>query len=192
MGKWKLAFMILLACNILFVVIITGLIFSSGNKGNDIAGKSEKIDSVPVFVQTDKESLTILINDYLKKESNSEKLEYHVDLKDEVYLSGAVKAFNSKITMEMVFHPEVINEQTMRFYVNELSIGKLKLPIAYVLKYMESEYNFPKAVNINSKKKYIDVHLNELTFNSNMSVHVDSFDLKKDEIAFFLFMPVNE
>lgn len=192
MNKWKIAFIVLLSLNVLFVAVITGLVFSSKGNKQESSYEAEKVESVPLLVQTDKKSLTALVNDYLKKESMSKTLQYHVELKDKLYLTGTMKAFSKDIEMEIVFQPEVINEQTMRLHVNEFTIGKLQLPIGYVLKYMEGEYNFPKAVNINSKEKYMDVHLNELTFNSNMTANVESFDLKKDKIAFRLFMPINE
>jgi uncharacterized protein YpmS len=145
---------------------------------------------IPFLISTEKKSLTDLINHYLEEETDQKNLQYRVELEENVNVYGVIKAFNKDIDMTLILEPKVKFDGNMQLLVKELSIGRLKLPISYVLKYMNTNYDLPNYVVIDSGKKEIDINLDELTLKNGLSARAESFNLKKDDITFTLFVPL--
>ena len=192
MNKWKVSFLVLAIINLLFMVsVVTFLLLPSEKPLKEIRtelnGEGAK---VPFLIRSQKDTLSDLINHYLEEETVQENLQYRVELEESVYVYGAIKAFNKDIDMTLILEPKVELDGNMQLLVKELSIGQLKLPVSYVLKYMKTYYELPGYVNIDPGKKVIDVHLDELTLKNGLSAKAESFNLKNDDITFTLYVPL--
>ncbi|MGM7722028.1 YpmS family protein [Metabacillus sp. Hm71] len=191
MNKWKLSFFILLVINLLFVLLIASLLFIPSQKPSEKVNHADKEEiAVPFLISTDKKSLTDLINHYLEEETDQENLQYRVELKENVNVYGVINAFNKDINMALILEPIVKPDGNMQLFVKELSIGRLKLPVSYVLKYMNTNYDLPDYVVIDSGKKIIDINLDQLTLKNGLSARAESFNLKEDDITFQLLVPL--
>jgi uncharacterized protein YpmS len=192
LNKWKISFLILTIINLLIIISLFAFILLPSKQSNNV-GKTEKMGediTVPFLIRAQKNSLTDLINHYLEEETAQENLQYRVELKENVYVYGVIDAFNNEINMTLILEPKVKSDGNLQLKVKELSIGQLKLPVSYVLKYMNSNYHLPSYVKIDSGKKMIDIHLDELTFKNGLSARVESFDLENDDITFTLYVPL--
>ncbi|KKI88686.1 hypothetical protein WQ54_29675 [Bacillus sp. SA1-12] len=191
MNKWKISFLILLSLNLLFVLLISAFLLTPDKKPSEQINQADNAEkTVPFMISTDKKSLTELINHYLVEETDQENLQYRVELKENVNVYGVINAFNKDINMALILEPIVKPDGNMQLYVKELSIGRLKLPVSYVLKYMTTYYDLPHYVVIDSGKKIIDINLDQLTFKNGLSARAESFNLKEDNITFQLFVPL--
>jgi uncharacterized protein YpmS len=193
MNKWKISFLVLAIINLLFIIIVATLLLSPGKKPAEEEVKSEKKGeeaSIPFLIRTQKNPLTELINHYLEEETAQENLQYRVQLEDYVNVYGVIEAFNKDINMTLILEPKVKADGNMQLLVKELTIGQLKLPVSYVLKYMITYYDFPSYVKIDSGKKVINIHLDELTLKNGLSARAESFNLTKDDITFTLYVPL--
>ncbi|OAS86103.1 MULTISPECIES: YpmS family protein [Metabacillus] len=192
MNKWKLSFLVLIIINVLFIIFVTtSLLIPSEKPIEEVkTDKNSEDVLIPFLISTEKKSLTDLINHYLEEETDQKNLQYRVELEENVNVYGVIKAFNKDIDMTLILEPKVKSDGNMQLFVKELSIGRLKLPISYVLKYMSTNYDLPNYVVIDSSKKEIDINLDELTLKSGLSARAESFNLKKDDITFTLFVPL--
>jgi uncharacterized protein YpmS len=192
MNKWKISFLVLIIINVFFIIFVTTSLLIPSKKPNDEVKMDKKGEDVliPFLISTEKKSLTDLINHYLKEETDQKNLQYRVELEENVNVYGVIKAFNKDIDMTLILEPKVKSDGNMQLLVKELSIGRLKLPISYVLKYMNTNYDLPNYVVIDSSKKEIDINLDELTLKNGLSARAESFNLKKDDITFTLFVPL--
>ncbi|WP_226666732.1 YpmS family protein [Metabacillus litoralis] len=192
MKKWKLSFLILLGLNLFILIVFLVFLFSPTDRNHTVE-KPQEIESdatVPFLISTQKDHLTSLINRYLEEEADQENLNYTVELEDEVNVYGSVKAFNKDINMKLILEPTVKKDGNVQLHVKEMSIGQLQLPVSYVLKYMNTYYELPSYVVIDSSEKVIDIYLDELTFKNGLSARAESFNLKKDDITFTLYVPM--
>lgn len=192
MNKWKISFLVLIIINVLFIIFVTTSLLIPSEKPNEEV-KTDKNSAdvlIPFLISTEKKSLTDLINHYLEEETGQKNLQYRVELEENVNVYGVIKAFNKDIDMTLILEPKVKSDGNMQLFVKELSIGRLKLPISYVLKYMSTNYDLPHYVIIDSSKKVIDINLDELTLKNGLSARAESFNLKKDDITFTLFVPL--
>lgn len=185
-------FLILAGINLIFFILVVSFLAMPIDKPN-MSEKKQETDTqetVPFLIRSEKSTLTRLVNHYLEKETDQENLKYSVELKDKVIVYGVIKAFSKDIDMKLVLEPNVENDGNVQLLVNELSIGQLKLPVSYVLKYMNTYYDLPKYVVIDSSEKLIDIHLDELTLKNGLSARAESFNLETDDITFTLYVPL--
>ncbi len=172
------------------VLIFFGLLFAP-NK--EVAPKENVVstDHVNLSVETNKEDLTRVINNFLKKEAKDNPLNYKVLLTERVMLLGTITVFGKEIDMVMTFKPEVIENGDLLLQQEAFTVGQVSLPVSFVLRYINDYYNLPEWVQIDSKKQDIYVYLSEMKMKSDMKVAVETFDLSKDELRFKLQVPID-
>ena len=189
-NKWKFLFLTLLALNLVCVLIFLGLLFAP-NKEVSPKEKVISTNHVNLSVETNKEDLTRVINNFLKKEAKDNPLNYKVLLTERVMLLGTITVFGKEIDMVMTFKPEVIENGDLRLQQEAFTVGQVSLPVSFVLRYINDYYNLPEWVQIDSKKQDIYVYLSEMKMKSDMKVAVETFDLSKDELRFKLQVPID-
>ncbi|MDQ0228877.1 YpmS family protein [Metabacillus malikii] len=193
MKKWKYAFWIIVSLNFLVVILLGGFLLLPSDrqtKSMDISHQKNEEESVPFLISSNKESLTTLINHYLTKETDQENLKYYVELDEHVNVYGTIQAFSKEINMQLILNPIVSKEGNIKLKVIELSIGQLKLPLSYVLKYMQSHYDLPEYVIIKPNDKEIDIQLDELQLKNGFRAKAERFQLETDDIMFTLYVPL--
>lgn len=191
MKKWKIAFITLLSFNLIFLLFVVVSPFLPAERPKMEANDLVKEDTIPFTVSSSKKDLNQLINYYLVKEARADELNYRVELDDEVNLFGKVRAFNKDIDLTLTFDPQVKKDGNMLLKVKRLSIGRLPIPVPYVMSYIKKEYPLPEYVYINPKNESIDVQITELKFENNLRAKAESFDLKNDNIKFRLYVPMD-
>jgi uncharacterized protein YpmS len=189
-NKWKLGFFVLLGIDLLIVMIIMFLVLTPAKK-QDISNEQETAgDDVPFYVQSNKEDLNKLINYYLKKEANPSPVDYQVNLGNEVEMEGTIPFLSEELNMKLTFDPEAQKNGDLVLKQKKISLGRLHLPVPYVLKLIEDNYNLPTGVDIKPDQKIVYINMHKFTLKNNTKVKVDQFDLKQNKIAFTILVPV--
>ncbi|XJZ25860.1 YpmS family protein [Bacillota bacterium Lsc_1132] len=190
-NKWKQGFFLLLGIDLLIVIILLLLaVLPATNKGEKPLQKGPAGESVSFYIKSNKEDLNKLINHYLKKEAADAPIDYQVKLADEVELYGILPFFSEKLNMKLTFEPEALENGDLVLRQKSISIGSLHLPVAYVLKFISENYKLPTGVDIRPNDKMVYMNMDQLKLQSDAKVKVNKFDLKNDDIAFTLFVPV--
>lgn len=104
MNKWKRLFFILLAINIVLAAGFVALVVLPGEQAQvkDSSDESE----YGFQVTSTKESLAAFVNSYLNDKA-SNKLDYKVEIDDDVHVAGKIKAFSTSIDAFVAFEPTV-------------------------------------------------------------------------------------
>ncbi len=189
-NKWKIGFLILLGLNLLLAIIILSLIMIPAEQAKNKNGKEPKGDQVAFHVKSNKYDLNRLINHYLQEEAAGSPVDYRVILGDEVELYGTIPFFSEELNMKLTFEPVALKNGDLVLQQKAISIGSLHLPISYVLKFIGENYKLPKGVDIRPNDKLVYVHMQQLKLKSDFKIKVNKFDLKKDDIAFSILVPV--
>jgi uncharacterized protein YpmS len=189
-NKWKLGFFVLLGIDLLIVIIIMFLVLTPANK-QDLSNKKEYAgDYVPFHVQSNKEDLNKLINYYLNKEAGNTPVNYEVRLGNDVELAGKIPVFSEELDMKLTFEPEALKNGDIILKQKKISLGRLNLPVPYVLKLIEDNYNLPSGVEIQPNQNIVYLDMQKFNFKDNTKVKIDQFDLKQDKIFFTILVPV--
>ncbi|MDQ0197628.1 YpmS family protein [Neobacillus ginsengisoli] len=189
-NKWKTGFLLLLGINLLIVVIIISLIMIPSTNNERINNKEPINDNVSFHVKSNKNDLNQVINHYLKKEASDSPIDYHVHLGNEVEFYGVLPIFSKTLNMKLTFEPKALSNGDLALKQKSISIGSLDLPVSYVLQYISENYKLPKGVVIQPNNKLIYIHMQQLKLKSDLKIKVNKFDLKKDDIAFTIQVPV--
>ncbi|MED3572085.1 YpmS family protein [Cytobacillus praedii] len=190
--KWKMLFFLLLSMIVIFILVIFILLKTPATEEKYIAENLNTDDYVPFKIQTDKQDLNKVINHYLQKEGLTGAIDYKVILNDEVELYGLIPVFSQDIQLKLTFEPQVLDNGDIVLQQKSISVGKLQLPVSYVLKFIGDKYKLPKGVTIHPNEEKIYVSLQKMKLKSDLKVKVDEFNLKNDNIRFTLLVPVKE
>jgi len=185
--KWKLAFLILLAVNLVIFIGLTILIFLPSSKGNHIS--NAKTNTVGLDVTTNKEDLTKIINYYIEKEGLDGPVHYEINLSNEVELYGYLPVFGQDLDLKLTFEPEALENGNLLLRQKAISIGKLPLPVSYVMKFIQQQYKLPGWVEINPDDETVYMYLTEMEIANGLSVRMQEFNLVEDKIKFSLILP---
>lgn len=147
-------------------------------------------EQVSFHVKTNKQDLNKLINYYLKEEAADSPIGYRVILGDEVELYGTLPFFSQELNMKLTFEPEALKNGDLVLKQKSMSIGSLHLPISYVLKFISENYKLPMGVDIRQNDNLIYINMQQLKLKSDIKIKANKFDLKKDDIAFTILVPV--
>ncbi|EKN69483.1 hypothetical protein BABA_08651 [Neobacillus bataviensis LMG 21833] len=189
-NKWKIGFLLLLGINLLIAIIIFSLVISPLD-GKEISKiNSPTGDHVSFHVKSNKYDLNRLINHYLKEEAADSPIEYRIILGDEVELYGVLPFFSEKLNLKLTFEPIAQKNGDLVLEQKSMSVGKLHLPISYVLNYISENYKLPKGVEIRPNDHLVYVHMQQLKLKSDLQIKADKFDLKKDDIGFTILVPM--
>ncbi|MGX1193378.1 YpmS family protein [Metabacillus sp. SLBN-84] len=191
MGKWKLAFIVLLTLNLVFLLFLAVSPFLPAEQPKTETADFNAGDTIPLTVSSSKNDLNRLINYYLVKEAKAEELNYKVLLENKVNLYGSVKAFGKDVDLTLSFEPQVNENGNMLLKVERLSIGRLPIPVPYVMSYIKKTYPLPEYVYIDPKQESVTVQITELKLKNNLKAKAESFNLKNDDIRFKLFVPAD-
>jgi len=187
---WRNLFITLLGINML---IIIGLWVMAGLPVEEESYSAPKADLdsyVPFKIQTNKQDLNQVINHYLDKEGLTGPVDYRVVLGEEVELYGTVSVFSNEIQMKLTFDPIPLDNGDIVLQQKSIYVGKLQLPVSYVLNFIKDRYQMPEWVYIQPKDEKIYVSLQKMKLKSDIRVKVDEFDLANDQILVTLMVPV--
>jgi uncharacterized protein YpmS len=191
-NRWKIGFFILLgiiAAAILFLWILA--VSPAEESKMEPAKESADSDDVAFQVSTNKRDLNRVINHYIEEEGENSKIDYQVLLTEEVELYGTLPLFSQELELRLTFEPQALKNGDLILNQREISVGKLRLPVSTVLKFVSDSYDLPEAVNIQPEEERVYVSMHRLKLKSDIKVRVNEFDLKKDNIKFTLLVPAD-
>ncbi|WML47838.1 YpmS family protein [Neobacillus sp. PS3-34] len=189
-NKWKSGFILLLGINLLIIAVL--LVFISLPPKDEGTKKftAPKKDFVSFYVKSNKQDINKLIKYYIQKETPDSPINYQINLDDEVELYGLLPFFNDELKMKLTFEPEALDNGDLVLKQKSISLGRLHLPVPYVLKFISENYKLPKGVDIQPNKRLVYISMQQVKLKSDTKVKVNTFNLKKDDISFTLLVPV--
>ncbi|GLY09719.1 YpmS family protein [Pseudobacillus badius] len=186
--KWKLAFLGLLTLNVIIVLILAIALFSPV-KDEPLPKAQPEKEAVEFHVQSNKEDLNRVIKTFIEKEKAKSFVDYNVYLRDQVELYGDIAVFSERINYKLSFEPEALKNGNVILRQKGIKVGRINLPVSYVLKAARDAYQFPDWVKIMPNDELIYISLDKMKLESDLKVKADRIDLKKDDIRFTFQLP---
>lgn len=189
--SWRTLFFLLLGINIV-IILFFFITISSPIEESKIEDENDPFQGyVPFLIHTEKDNLTQVINHYIEKEASGGPIDYQVVLEEEVELYGAISIFSKEVQMKMTFEPKALENGDLILQQKSIAIGQMKLPVTYVLKFIQERYRLPKGVIIQPSKKSIYISMQQLRLKSGFKLRVNRFDLERDNISFLFYVPTH-
>jgi uncharacterized protein YpmS len=188
--KWKTLFFVLLGGNIVIISIVLFFILQPSDEVKKIEETVPNANVAELTVYSSKEHLNLIINDYIKKKTKNHPLQYDIQLTDRVHLKSKIPLFGREVDFLVTFEPKVVDNGNLELVNPEMTLGELRLPVNYILKYLQKKASLPEGVIIDPAKSLIYVHLNEINLSNGYRIQAKKFDLANDEIVFTLLVPI--
>lgn len=189
---WKIAFLVLAVCNLVFIFGIGLLLFLSSDQKKIPDETSDTKNYSEFTIDTQKEDLNKLINYYIEKEGLNGPIHYDVFLTDEVELYGEVAVFSQALQLKMTFEPKALENGDLVLQQKDVYLGDVKMPVSYIMKFIRDAYKLPSWVIIQPNDQQVYVALQQMRLNNGIQVRVQEFDLGEDRISMKMLVPTEQ
>ncbi|KRM88058.1 YpmS family protein [Lacticaseibacillus thailandensis] len=135
-----------------------------------------------MHVSMTKKEVNRLIATYLSHQLKAGDVKYSFSVGNHAVLKGTFKFFGTQVHFGMVLDPYVQTNGNVLLKVTQINVGKLGVPVSYVMSYVANNYKLPGMVEVNTKRKMIVLRLNKLKLGNGLRVRADRIDLVHDEI----------
>jgi len=188
--NWKRAFWILASVNAAVLVWAVAWLFEP----TSLVKRPERpgVEGASFTVYSKKEHLNAVINDYLAEKTKDHPLQYDVWLADRVYVSSEIPMFGRDVELVVSFVPKVVKGGNVELTEPAISLGEWKLPVTYVLRYLQKHASLPDEVIIDPDQARVYVALKDVRFGNGYQVAAKKIDLAADEIVFTLTIPTRQ
>ncbi|WP_052343532.1 YpmS family protein [Bacillus massiliigorillae] len=185
---WKILFFLLIGINVAFVLVVLLLVGIPKEVKLPDEGKWSQEDS-SILIQSKKESINQLIQNYIASQPKNKTIESQVVLDDYIEFYSKIPVFDMELQLAMTFTPVPLKNGDLLLKQRSMELGKMQLPVSYVLNFIKKENELPEWITIDPKKKQIYVALTDLEFDQGLMLKVNKFNLKEDDISFRLVVP---
>ncbi|WP_295731635.1 YpmS family protein [uncultured Limosilactobacillus sp.] len=104
---------------------------------------------------------------------------------------GTSKFFGAKVQFAINFIPERKSNGNILLRAKGLSVGRLNLPIKYVMGYIKKQYKLPNWVYVNQQKQTILLDLNKYSQQHALHYSAEQIDVKNGQFRFLISIPKN-
>lgn len=111
-------------------------------------------------------------------------LSYNVQLADRLYITSAIPIFGKPVDLTMAFDPKVDENGHVVLAHPTMTFGQLRLPVPYVLTYINKHASLPNWVKIDAKHERIYIVVSNIRIKEGLVLKAKTFDLNKNDITF--------
>ncbi|MBB1062742.1 YpmS family protein [Limosilactobacillus fastidiosus] len=185
---WKWAFIVL----VLIIVVSSGVIL---HRATAPASQPEMVQSTKnndssLVVELNRKQVNALSANYLDNFLKDNKIKYNFMVGEKyATLVGNTKFLGTKVRFAINFIPERTKQGNVLLRARGLSVGRLNIPIKFVMGYIAKNYNIPKWVSINPKKKTVLLDLNRYSKNRQLKYSAQEIDMQNGHFKFLITVP---
>ncbi|MGN1401068.1 MAG: YpmS family protein [Bacillus sp. (in: firmicutes)] len=185
---WKVLFFSLLTVNLamgIWLFIMVGIPLDEPFPEKEEMENEE----TSIFVKSDKRTLNRLIEDSIEENRKRGSFDYQIYLDDFVEFYADIPIFDSTVPLQMTFSAQPDQNGNLILQQEKMELGRMNLPVSYILNFVKKQDNLPEWLIINPKKEQIYIPLDRIVTYENMKVRVKEFDLENDKIEVYLLLP---
>jgi uncharacterized protein YpmS len=181
--KWRLAFLVLLAANILAVVAFFFYVTTPAEDYSAFgAVKRGQVEGSSLMVRTTKADFEAIANTYIQKEMADSPVPLTLSIDEEVNFSTQLVVFSQALPILMKFDPSVQEDGNLLLKQQSVEIGMLDIPPESALKLLRDSVELPEFMEVNPAREEVLLKLTEIPMEDGISVRATSFNLEEDDI----------
>lgn len=162
---WKWAFLLLVLLIVLLSSWLAFQVFTPRagiHQAEATNPQTSLVKEKPIYeVQLTPKQVQRIANHYIEQYLNSDDLKYSLQIGHRVNLLGSVRFLGSNINFELQTTPYKTTTGGVQLKVEHLKVGKLGIPVEFVMTYIKNNYRVPLWVQVNSKRQLININLEQ-------------------------------
>ncbi|MDO4903493.1 MAG: YpmS family protein [Limosilactobacillus sp.] len=185
---WKWAFIILLAA----IVLTTGYLINRATAPAPTPVQAQKVNpkDTSFEISLNRDQINALSENYLDSYLKGQKIKYNFMVgKQYATLTGDTKFLGAKVRFAINFIPERQSNGNVLLRAKGLSVGRLNIPIKFVMGYIAKNYKLPEWVSINTKKKTVLLDLNRYSKKRSLQYSAEEVDMQNGHFRFLVSVP---
>lgn len=140
-------------------------------------------------VNLNAKQVNALADNYLTKLQKGQKVKYKFHVGKQATLTGTTKFLGAKVNFALNFAPKKLSNGNVLLEAKGLAVGRLTLPITYVMGYVKNNYKVPYWVKLNQKKKTVMLDLNAYSKKHSLHYSAENIDMKSGQFRFLVTVP---
>ncbi|MFR0584472.1 YpmS family protein [Limosilactobacillus mucosae] len=186
---WKAAFWVLVI--VLIGSLLTIVHLASAPVKTPAETAAPKASDTSLELVLNQKQVNALANSYIKRiQKKSKKPQYRFIVSNQyATVIGHAKFLGVNVQYSMNCIPVKTSEGNILLKAKGLAVGRLNLPIGFVMGYIKKNYQLPNWVYINQKKKTILLDLNKYTKNKAVHAQADEINMADGEFKFLITVP---
>lgn len=185
---WKWAFIALVAV----LVISVGVVINKATAPapQPAVTKTVKPSDASVTVELNRNQVNALAANYLNQYLKGQKIKYNFVVGSKyATLTGNTKFLGAKVRFAINFIPQRLSSGNVLLKAKGLSVGRLNIPIKFVMGYIAKNYDIPKWVTINPKKKTVLLDLNRYSKDKSVKYSAQEINMDQGVFKFLIMVP---
>lgn len=185
---WKWAFIIL----VLLIIVTCGTILVKATAPAPQAEMTQttKANNSSLVVELNRKQVNALSANYLDNYLKDNKIKYNFMVGDKyATLVGDTKFLGAKVRFAINFIPERTSQGNVLLRAKGLSVGRLNIPIKFVMGYIAKNYKIPKWVSINAQKKTVLLDLNRYSKHRQLKYSAQEINMESGQFKFLITVP---
>lgn len=185
---WKWAFIIL----VLLIIVTCGTILVKATAPAPQAEMTQttKANNSSLVVELNRKQVNALSANYLDNYLKDNKIKYNFMVGDKyATLVGDTKFLGAKVRFAINFIPERTSQGNVLLRAKGLSVGRLNIPIKFVMGYIAKNYKIPKWVSINAQKKTVLLDLNRYSKHHQLKYSAQEINMESGQFKFLITVP---
>lgn len=185
---WKWAFIIL----VLLIIVTCGTILVKATAPAPQAEMTQttKANNSSLVVELNRKQVNALSANYLDNYLKDNKIKYNFMVGDKyATLVGDTKFLGAKVRFAINFIPERTSQGNVLLLAKGLSVGRLNIPIKFVMGYIAKNYKIPKWVSINAQKKTVLLDLNRYSKRRQLKYSAQEINMESGQFKFLITVP---
>lgn len=185
---WKWAFIIL----VLLIIVTCGTILVKATAPAPQAEMTQttKANNSSLVVELNRKQVNALSANYLDNYLKDNKIKYNFMVGDKyATLVGDTKFLGAKVRFAINFIPERTSQGNVLLLAKGLSVGRLNIPIKFVMGYIAKNYKIPKWVSINAQKKTVLLDLNRYSKHRQLKYSAQEINMESGQFKFLITVP---
>lgn len=187
-NKWQTAFFALVA----LLVICFGVLFAKATAPVSTPAETTASSTTDptLEVTMNRKQVNALSANYLNRFLKDSKVKYRFVVgKQYATVIGTTRFLGAKIQFAMNFVPEKTAKGNILLRAKGLAVGRLNLPLHFVLSYVKKNYDLPNWVSINQKKQTILLDLNKYSKKQSVRYSAEKLDMTNGRFTFKITIP---
>ncbi|MYV16646.1 YpmS family protein [Furfurilactobacillus milii] len=127
--------------------------------------------------------------DYYINNTKDNKYHYRFVINKHAMLYGTTKFLGVKLTYGLIMDPSVTKSGNVKLHASRMAIGRLQLPVHFVMGFVARHYKFPKGVSANAKTDTVLLDLHKMGPRRSLAIRAETLDVNSGTYIFKAGIP---
>ena len=187
-NPWKWAFLILVTLVVIFIGVVIDKTTAPVSVPKEISATKQADTSVEVTLN--RKQVNALSANYLNKFLKDSKVKYRFVVgKKYATVIGRTKFLGATVQFSLNFFPQKTSQGNVLLRAKGLAVGRLNLPIRFVMAFLKKNYKLPQWVSLNVKKETILLDLNKYSQDKSVQYTAKEINMTNGTFRFLITIP---